>query len=365
MAVRGLRRKFCLYTLVSVVMDLGGIVIEVADEHNWEGSVVTTINVNNNNNNKLVNADNTTFQIPNLGNTNIVNSGSFVQESEQYVPQVIEYAVPGVAGAVNVQYGIENENPSGNVQYVQNVPYEYDGNNYNVENFVQKVETESHMNYSFLNKTSLIQDSNNVQINEFNNIDQNVSYNVQNNSNNSNYSQIHEVPINQNPNCQVQYVSGFEKNNTYSQKRPLDNVSFLERGSITGPKKEKNYQCPHCDYKTDVPRSLAIHIRRHTGEKPYLCDECGDSFTNPSDLLRHKIRHTDHREYQCGQCEAAFKDVAGINKHVKLMHQDMHPGEISHYRFKEETTDRGEKILFIKVVKDSQPFVRRFRILKS
>ncbi|CAL4083712.1 unnamed protein product [Meganyctiphanes norvegica] len=319
-------------------MDLGGIVIEVADDTNWEGSVVTTINVNNSN--KISNAGNRTLQVQNIGNTNVVQN-EVVQESEQYVGQVLEYEVPGVAGAINVQYGIENENPSGNVQYVQNVPYNYEVNNYNVEN---------HMNYSFDNKNEMVQNSN-VQYNDFQNIDPNITYSIQTNSTNH-LQRIHEVPVKEDTNGQVQYVFS-ENNNAYPEKE-----------SLTNPKKEKNYQCPHCDYRTDVPRSLTIHIRRHTGEKPYLCDKCGDSFTNPSDLLRHKIRHTDQREYLCGQCDSSFKDVAGINKHVKTMHF-LGPGEISHYRFKEETSDWGEKILFIKVVKDSKHFVRRFRIVKS
>jgi len=317
-------------------MDLGGIVIEVADDTNWEGSVVTTINVNNNH--KINNAGNAIRQVQNIQRTNVVHN-EVIQESEKFVGQVLEYEVPGVAGAVNVQYGIESENPSDNVQYVQHVPYDYEPNNYNVDTLVNKIGTNNQLTYS-----------NNVQ-----NIDQNITYSLQNNSNNH---QNHEVPMEQDTNCQVQYVVCSENNNA------LDNVSYLENGTIANSKKEKIHQCPHCDYKTEVPRSLTIHIRRHTGEKPYLCDKCGDSFTNPSDLLRHKIRHTNQREYLCGQCDAAFKDVAGINKHVKTMHF-LGQGDISHYRFKEETSDWGEKILFIKVVKDSQHFVRRFKIVKS
>jgi len=64
----------------------------------------------------------------------------------------------------------------------------------------------------------------------------------------------------------------------------------------------KKFNCPHCDYSSDVQCHITIHLRTHSGERPYTCGVCQKSFTQKSSLNVHKIIHTGLKPFGCEVC---------------------------------------------------------------
>ncbi len=49
-------------------------------------------------------------------------------------------------------------------------------------------------------------------------------------------------------------------------------------------------QCPHCDFRTGLPRMLQEHINAHLGIKPYQCQLCGLTTTYRTHFFSHSKR---------------------------------------------------------------------------
>ncbi|KAH7093622.1 hypothetical protein FB567DRAFT_177528 [Paraphoma chrysanthemicola] len=61
--------------------------------------------------------------------------------------------------------------------------------------------------------------------------------------------------------------------------------------SVAGPqagKKEKRFQCEHCDRRFARLEHLQRHERIHSGVKPFSCAQCNNSFTRSDLLVRHE-----------------------------------------------------------------------------
>jgi uncharacterized Zn-finger protein len=57
------------------------------------------------------------------------------------------------------------------------------------------------------------------------------------------------------------------------------------------PERPERYNCDQCFSRFYNPRSLARHMRMHTGERPYACDLCGSAFAHRGNLVRHSRTH--------------------------------------------------------------------------
>lgn len=52
-----------------------------------------------------------------------------------------------------------------------------------------------------------------------------------------------------------------------------------------------------------------------------MCDLCGKSCINRHQYLWHIREYHQEKRFSCGQCDKKFAQKAGLNKHVKVMHE--------------------------------------------
>ena len=92
------------------------------------------------------------------------------------------------------------------------------------------------------------------------------------------------------------------------------------------------FTCDYCEFKTKWRRSLAIHIRTHTGDYIHVCDECGRKFASPSGLRSHNLRGHAHLKkmppkniIKCSLCFTIFSDQVLLDEHVSKTHGEDSP----------------------------------------
>lgn len=124
------------------------------------------------------------------------------------------------------------------------------------------------------------------------------------------------------------------------------------------------YDCPYCGVHPKTKNALNIHIRTHTGEKPFKCEICGNAFKAKTELDRHIKLHYQKKEYFCGTCGAEFVSQYSCTKHMMNIHK-IKANDINMFRLKEEVTEKGEDVLFIKVIKNGEAYRRRFKFIKE
>ncbi|RXG62243.1 Zinc finger protein Xfin [Armadillidium vulgare] len=95
------------------------------------------------------------------------------------------------------------------------------------------------------------------------------------------------------------------------------------------------YQCPHCEYKSNVLINVKQHIKfKHTGERPFACLICFKRFTTKQNLQVHTRIHTGEKPYRCSVCLKDFNHKSNYDKHKKYIFDLM----------TREESDAGSKI---------------------
>jgi uncharacterized Zn-finger protein len=51
-------------------------------------------------------------------------------------------------------------------------------------------------------------------------------------------------------------------------------------------------QCPHCDFRSGLPRTMQEHVNAHLGIRPHRCETCGFASTYRNHLQTHSKRCT-------------------------------------------------------------------------
>ncbi|USP78953.1 hypothetical protein yc1106_06227 [Curvularia clavata] len=75
-------------------------------------------------------------------------------------------------------------------------------------------------------------------------------------------------------------------------------------------KKEKRFQCPHCQRAFARLEHLQRHERIHSGVKPFSCSECNYSFTRSDLLVRHeRLTHRKGQDSQQTHSQTPVEDV--------------------------------------------------------
>ncbi|XP_068239591.1 zinc finger protein 2-like isoform X2 [Palaemon carinicauda] len=126
----------------------------------------------------------------------------------------------------------------------------------------------------------------------------------------------------------------------------------------------QKFNCDLCNLKFVSHCSLQIHLRRHLGYKPFSCQLCDSAYPTKTQLVRHMKNHTNKLEHFCGECGKSCLDIGTVKKHAKFKHgatEDTY----NLYRIKEELTEEGEKVIFIKTYRNGETNIRRFRLVPN
>ena len=86
-----------------------------------------------------------------------------------------------------------------------------------------------------------------------------------------------------------------------------------------GPKKP--FPCDQCEYSTDRPAKLKIHVDTvHLGLKPHKCTECDEAFGVKSHLTSH-IKSVHENAFVCPTCNKAFGQKVNLERHISSVHE--------------------------------------------
>lgn len=86
----------------------------------------------------------------------------------------------------------------------------------------------------------------------------------------------------------------------------------------------KEYECPHCPYKSTNNSTFSAHVRNHNTAASYVCEECGKECSTPQSLSTHRRSHmpTSSFAYSCTFCPKRFPHVSLLQ-----IHERVHTGE--------------------------------------
>ena len=96
--------------------------------------------------------------------------------------------------------------------------------------------------------------------------------------------------------------------------------------------KNKDFSCPHCDYKTNVEYNVNLHIqRKHSKVDPVQCPLCGKIIKAlkksrlECHIRRCSVNSSNRERHVCHVCEKTFADKSGLRTHIKLVHNKSVP----------------------------------------
>ncbi|TMW44023.1 hypothetical protein DOY81_010900, partial [Sarcophaga bullata] len=91
---------------------------------------------------------------------------------------------------------------------------------------------------------------------------------------------------------------------------------------------EVSYRCEFCNFVTNYPKSLEIHLDKHYDQLKFKSTICTKSFGRKQLLVQHINRHQGKKRYKCqdyfGQsdCDAAFITYNLLKNHIQKEHKN-------------------------------------------
>ncbi|GAB6031010.1 hypothetical protein CHUAL_007830 [Chamberlinius hualienensis] len=93
------------------------------------------------------------------------------------------------------------------------------------------------------------------------------------------------------------------------------------------------HKCPHCNYKARLKFGLTQHVvakhqmdmRGKKLEKNISCPLCSFTCFANFQLKNHQITVHTNRRKKCDQCHFSTTSRAGLNKHIRIVHQNERP----------------------------------------
>ena len=76
-------------------------------------------------------------------------------------------------------------------------------------------------------------------------------------------------------------------------------------------------KCPHCEYTSNRPDNMKVHMYKHAGEKSRSCPYCDYSCKTSSNMRKHIRIHTGEK-YSCTECSSKFTQKSSLNTHMKI-----------------------------------------------
>ena len=82
----------------------------------------------------------------------------------------------------------------------------------------------------------------------------------------------------------------------------------------------KEYECPHCPYKSTNNFTFSAHVRNHNIAASYVCEECGKECSTPQSHSTHRRSHmpTSSFAHSCTFCSKRFPHVSLLQIHERV-----------------------------------------------
>ena len=84
-------------------------------------------------------------------------------------------------------------------------------------------------------------------------------------------------------------------------------------------RREKNYSCPQCDYKTLFKCDLNKHQKSVHQKIRKVCSFCGKHVANLAEHVRFVHKHA--KKHKCENCNYACVKQSDLRKHVAAVHK--------------------------------------------
>lgn len=85
-------------------------------------------------------------------------------------------------------------------------------------------------------------------------------------------------------------------------------------------KKQKIYQCTHCDFLSNRRCRFESHMKVHLNVRDHICKECGKGFINSTNLKNHiRWKHME-KAFKCEFCTYKTSTLAHLREHIRTQH---------------------------------------------
>ncbi|KAL2410889.1 hypothetical protein ABEF91_000675 [Exophiala dermatitidis] len=124
--------------------------------------------------------------------------------------------------------------------------------------------------------------------------------------------------------------------------RDTDNSKDQEQDQEPPTKKQKRFQCQHCQRLFARLEHQQRHERTHTREKPFACSQCDSKFTRSDLLVRHeRLSHDMERWGRQGRGDHRLNSNGGTNHNLN---SNSNPNPAQPHSRKRRETDPGSSL---------------------